>query len=159
MTDDGAADLWAFCLRVYAAPGVADACLRLQDEAGADIPLLLAALWSATEGPGALDAAALAAHDAHVAPWRDNVVRPLRRARRWMKGAGHAGHRLRDRVKADELAAERHQLAMIAAWLGGAGVDASAGADAPLEALARWLGRDGSRADPADLALVAAAAG
>jgi len=113
------AALWRFCLRVYAAPGAADACLALQDEAGVDIPLLLAALWSAVEGPGVLDAAALTALDAVVADWRDNVVRPLRRIRRWMKASGHAAHPLRERVKADELAAERHELAMIAGWLAG----------------------------------------
>lgn len=134
--------LWRFCVRVYGAPGAAEACLALQDEAGADIPLLLAALWSATEGPGPLDAASLTALDAAVAEWRDNVVRPLRRVRRWMKGAGHAGHPLRERVKAGELSAERHELAVIAGWLDARYADGAApdGAGAALDAHLAWLG-------------------
>lgn len=139
--DDKAVEeaLWRFCLRVYAAPGVADACQALQDETGADIPLLLAALWSAVEGPGVLDADALTAMDAAVSDWRDNVIRPLRRTRRWMKTAGYEAHPLRERVKADELAAERHELAALAGWLAAhLNVVGSRDEEAALRAFLAW---------------------
>ena len=116
--DDPESALWTFCLRVYAAPGVEPACLALQDEAGADIPLLLAALWSAVEGTSPLDGAALTELNARVAPWRHNVVRPLRETRRWIKAnADLDAEPLRQCVKAAELRAERRQLGLIAAWL------------------------------------------
>lgn len=120
MSDQPAADgsgpsLWDFCVGIYRQPGVEAACLTLQDECGADIPLLLAVLWSARYGPSALDAATIAELDRLVAPWRDNVVRPLRQVRRWIKPVSMdaAAQALRMRIKADELAAERAQLAML----------------------------------------------
>src|SRR5690606_3017000 len=115
---DQAGDLWTFATRAYAEPGVAEACLRLQDEAGADVCLLFAALWSAACGPGLLGPEDLDALDDLVAPWREQVVRPLRQARRWMKAAGHDPDPLRDRIKAAELAAEERELATMARWLG-----------------------------------------
>lgn len=36
---------WRFSCAVYAAPGVAQACLELQDTHGADVNLLLLAAW------------------------------------------------------------------------------------------------------------------
>lgn len=109
--------LWAFCVAVYDRPGVEEACLKLQDAYGTDVPLLLAALWSAVEGPGVLGADDLAALDRCVAPWRENVVQPLRRSRRWMKATGHADDPVRGLVKRTELEAERRELELIAAWL------------------------------------------
>ena len=114
---EGGSDLWSFCSFVYAEPGVANACLKLQDEQGADISLLLAALWSAVEGPGLLGGDDLVALEELVAPFRDNVVRPLRQVRRWMKAAGYHPDPLRERIKAEELAAERREIALISAWL------------------------------------------
>lgn len=113
--DRSGPSLWDFCVDFYRRPGVEAACLTLQDACGADIPLLLAALWSARHGPGALNAAAIAELDRLAAPWRDNVVRPLRQVRRWMKPAARdaAAQALRERIKADELAAEGVQLAML----------------------------------------------
>ena len=35
------AECWAFALAIYARPGVAEACLALQNEAGVDVMLLL----------------------------------------------------------------------------------------------------------------------
>jgi uncharacterized protein (TIGR02444 family) len=34
------ADSWAFALAIYAKPGVAEACLTLQNEAGVDVMIL-----------------------------------------------------------------------------------------------------------------------
>ena len=42
--------LWDWALTAYAADGVADACLELQEAAGQNVPLLLWAAWCAAEG-------------------------------------------------------------------------------------------------------------
>jgi uncharacterized protein (TIGR02444 family) len=105
---------WVFSLAVYRKPGVAEACLRLQDGAGADVNLLLYFCWLATVRDAALaDAEVRKAVDATEA-WRAHVVRPLREVRRWMKG-GAAGfppesaESLRTAVKRVELESERLQ--------------------------------------------------
>ena len=74
---DAAGALWDFAVRLYAEPGVGEACLVLQDRFGVDVPLLL---WAAWLGDGA-DAAALRAGDRAVGPWRARAVRPLRALR------------------------------------------------------------------------------
>ncbi|MGF1627620.1 MAG: TIGR02444 family protein [Alphaproteobacteria bacterium] len=142
------AALWEFCTDIYAEPGVAAACLALQDEAGADVTLLLAALWSAVEGPGLLQGAELDALDRAVAPWRDNVVQPLRQVRRWTKAALHHHDPMRDELKALELCAERRALAKIAAWLERAPPLPAAGPDEAMAAFARWLGCDVAALEP-----------
>ena len=75
---------WRFSLRFYGRPGVADACLSLQDQAGADVNLLLFLLFLA-ERKRQLDAAEIARFDAAVSQWRDSVVKPLRALRRGLK--------------------------------------------------------------------------
>jgi uncharacterized protein (TIGR02444 family) len=82
MTTD--ATFWDFSLRFYASPGVASACLRCQDEAGADVNLMLFALWHAASGT-TLHQSDMEAADAAVAPWREHVVKPLRSLRRALK--------------------------------------------------------------------------
>jgi uncharacterized protein (TIGR02444 family) len=147
-------DLWTFCSSVYAEPGVAEACLRLQDEHGADICLLLAALWSAADGPGLLGAEDFAALDELVAPFRDNVVRPLRQVRRWMKAAGYHPDPLRERIKAEELAAEQREIALIAYWLTRkAPRRPAADAERALTGFLAWLGAEAGGLEP----LIAAA--
>ena len=42
--------LWDWALKAYAAPGVQEACLQLQDGVGQNVPLLLWAGWTATTG-------------------------------------------------------------------------------------------------------------
>ena len=51
---DAAGALWDFAVRLYAEPGVGEACLALQDRFGVDVPLLL---WAAWLGDGADEAA------------------------------------------------------------------------------------------------------
>ncbi len=113
MTDD---PLWRFALNLYARPGVAPACLALQDDAAADVTLVLYLLWCAMTGRW-LDAGTIAATEARLAPWRAAVVEPLRAARRAMKGGGLLPgidtERCRERVKAAELEAERSALAAL----------------------------------------------
>ena len=97
---------WDFSLAVYGRPGVAAACLDLQDRLGLDVNILLFLAW-AGQGCGVrLDRAELERIDAAVAPWRAEVVRPLRAVRRRVKAEDAA---LYERLKAAELAAERLQ--------------------------------------------------
>src|SRR5258708_35868944 len=118
--DDATADeFWAFSLALYARPGIADACLRLQDPHGLDVNLLLLCCWLARRGCR-LSAADLAAAEARAAPLRARVLEPLRAARRALKtmpGSGAAA--LYAQLKQVELAAEREeQRLIIAPWSG-----------------------------------------
>ena len=49
MTDDNAS-FWAFSLKAFAKPPVAQACLDLQDRLGVDVNVLLFLLWCARRG-------------------------------------------------------------------------------------------------------------
>jgi uncharacterized protein (TIGR02444 family) len=104
---------WRFSLTFYRAPGVAEACIALQDEAGVDVNVLLFLLWSATLKKQ-MSAASVQDLDARIGAWRENAVVPLRTIRRALKrppavvDAG-AAEAFRTRVKAVELEAERLQ--------------------------------------------------
>ncbi|MEM6491520.1 MAG: TIGR02444 family protein, partial [Pseudomonadota bacterium] len=105
-----------FVRTIYAKPGVADACLRLQEGGDVDVVVLLWALWRAMAGVGAPDAAAVEAAARRTAPWRAQVVRPLRAIRRTMKagvpGAPRAAAEpLRGKIKGLEIEAELFALA------------------------------------------------
>ncbi|MHA7817178.1 MAG: TIGR02444 family protein [Pseudohaliea sp.] len=117
MTDDsGHGTLWAGITALYGEPGVAEACLVAQDEAGADVLLLLAAALMARRGVS-LDGAGPALAAA-VEPWRSEVVRPLRALRRRWRGLDGV-EPLRERLKALELEAERAQFERLAPRLAG----------------------------------------
>ena len=112
---DAAGALWDFAVRLYAEPGVSEACLALQDRFGVDVPLLL---WAAWLGDGA-DAAALRAGDRAVGPWRARAVRPLRALRRHLRHTvagldGDAQQAWRSSVKRLEIDAERIALGVLA---------------------------------------------
>ncbi len=108
---------WDFSLAVYGREGVAQACVALQDRRGLDVNLLLFCCWAGSRGRR-LDPVDLKGLDAAVRPWREAVVRPLRGIRRWLKtqapAPGTPAHRLRVRVKADELQAEAVEQARLA---------------------------------------------
>ena len=102
------AALCDYAVAVYAAPGVAQHCIELQDQQGIDVCLLLCGAWCAARGL-ALDDAATAALDTRCADWRREVVQPLRRQRRLWR---QLPARREDyaAIKEIELAAERLQL-------------------------------------------------
>ncbi len=101
--------LWDFACALYARPGVANACLSLQDEYGADVPLLLAALWHGATGRGVLSAARAKRWKRTARTWRTGIVGKLREARRALK-THEAAADLYAAVKRAELAAEKLQL-------------------------------------------------
>jgi uncharacterized protein (TIGR02444 family) len=104
---------WRFSLGFYRQPEVADACIRLQEEAGIDVNLLLFLLWHATR-KRALSATEVAELERRIAGWRDITVIPLRTLRRALKSppalvAPATAELFRTKVKAVELEAERLQ--------------------------------------------------
>ena len=104
---------WRFSLRFYRRPGVADACIVLQDGCGVDVNVLLFFLWLAV-ARRCISPAAAKAVCAKVAPWRDEVVVPLRTLRRRLKDGSllvepGATELFRIKIKAIELESERLQ--------------------------------------------------
>ena len=119
---DPAAESWAFALKIYAQPGIAEACLRLQAEAGVDVMMLLTAAFAAARCGIVLSPSDIADMDDTCRPWREQIVRPLRALRVALKAGpqpapGPVTEPLRAQIKASELAAERLQNDLLAAWL------------------------------------------
>jgi uncharacterized protein (TIGR02444 family) len=105
---DAAAAFWRFSLAIYARPGVASACLVLQDQYRRDVNLALYCSWLGVSGRGRLDAGSLAAADHAVADWRRDVVENFRAARRAIKAAALPdSDGVYAKAKAVELEAER----------------------------------------------------
>ena len=75
---------WDYSLELYGRPGVAAACLALQERHGLDVNLLLLCCWAGARGIE-LDERRLGRLQAAVAGWQDEVVRPLRALRRGLK--------------------------------------------------------------------------
>lgn len=147
---------WDFSLALYARPGVAEACLRLQDGRGLDVNLLLYGCWSAATGKRRPCRDGWRRLVDETATWRTRVVEPLRGVRRYLKDATatpwSAG--LRDGVMALELDAEHAEQLTIAA-IAGAGDAPPADTLAAMLEYVAVLGVELSDADRADLAAIA----
>lgn len=118
---DEQSELWTFMLEFYALPGVAPACLRLQDTYEADIPIFLAVLRFNALG-GKLDAEQIRTIDRECRKWRDTVIKPLRSIRKamkvdWNQTIAARAMKLRDDVKATELRAEQIEVHMLDQFL------------------------------------------
>ncbi len=154
---------WAFSLAVYGRPGVAEACLALQDRRGLDVNLLLFCCWAGSGGRrlGARDMDRL---EAAVGDWQRTVVAPLRAVRRRLKqpgeGAGGETAGLRQAVKDCEFEAERIEQAMLHAALDGLPdglgerADPAACAAANLTAYLEAAGLEADTANRRDLAAI-----
>jgi uncharacterized protein (TIGR02444 family) len=104
---------WRFSLALYGKAGVPAACMRLQDECGADVNVLFYVLFLA-RACRLIDADDVDRIEALAAPWRDGIVRPLRSVRRALKAPPEhfqieATQSLRAMVQRVELEAERLQ--------------------------------------------------
>lgn len=109
---------WEFSLAVYGKPGVAEACLRLQDNAGLDVNLLLYCGWIATVRETPMTEAEMRNVVMLTREWREQVVSPLREIRRGLKSGAdgipaNAVESFRSDVKRLELASERLQQDML----------------------------------------------
>ncbi len=105
--------LWDFAVDTYARTGVEAALLELQDAKGADVLLVLYALWL-DERAELLSQNGLATLDAELGPWRARVVEPVRALRKQWRDFPEAAN-LREALKKLELDAERHQLLIMEA--------------------------------------------
>jgi uncharacterized protein (TIGR02444 family) len=114
---------WDWALAAYDRPGVAEACLALQDEHDQQTAYLL---WAAFADPSPkvlADGAELARH------WELEVLGPIRQARRALKPAlppveDGARLGLREEVKVVELGAERLLMETLEGLAGGPGATA-----------------------------------
>jgi uncharacterized protein (TIGR02444 family) len=96
---------------MYGRPGVAPACLALQDRFGCDVNLVLFALWAARCGT-ALDSTEFDRLDTAVKAWRTEIVEPIRALRRRLKAdslgvSPEAAEGCRKKLLDAELAAEQ----------------------------------------------------
>jgi uncharacterized protein (TIGR02444 family) len=83
--DFPAHDLWDFSVELYGKPGVAPACLALQERHGVDVNALMFCVWLAATGRGPVPRDALEAAFADIASWHAQVVRTLRPLRQRLK--------------------------------------------------------------------------
>lgn len=144
--------IWDWALSAYGRPGVADACLRLQDQHGQNTSFLLWAVWAEVKDPDLLARAA-----AVTRAWDEAALRPLRAVRRALKAAqppvdDAAREGLREDVKGAELRAERVLMETLASLSAGARGGAPA-----LQALAAASGAWTTTAPDEALAALAAA--
>ena len=114
---------WQFSLAAYRREGVSSICLRLQDEMNADVNVLLFMLWLGATDRVVTDAEAMTRIIAATQGWHRAVVRPLRQARRAMKGWPVPDLQERDavraRLQAVEIEAERIEQTMLFALSAG----------------------------------------
>ena len=104
---------WRFSVKFYGMPGVAPACIELQDQAKVDVNVLFFLLWNATRSR-ALNADEVAKVEAAIGPWREMAVVPIRNIRRALKSpppvlSADTAEGFRTRIKQVELEAERLQ--------------------------------------------------
>ena len=110
---------WKFSLAVYAAPGVPEECLAVQEAHGVDVNVLLFCAWLAAARKVALTPGDIEAIGTVVGVWHESAVKPLRGVRRYMKDVpGGDVAVLRTRVKGAELEAEQIEQAMLFAYAG-----------------------------------------
>ncbi len=116
--------LWNFSIAVYGAPAVQDDCLNVQDLFGLDVNLILLCAFLGAVHGAALTSDDIAAARRQTGQWHDDIVRPLRAARRSLKtidlaqeaNAANVAKNLRTQVKAAELEAERIEQTILARW-------------------------------------------
>jgi uncharacterized protein (TIGR02444 family) len=112
MTDFLPHPFWNFSLETYAAEGVAEACLDLQERRGCDVNVLLFCCWLGASGRPTLTAERLRSILKASESWQQEVVKPLRAVRRLLKDRSWTGSlpetvdATRRRVAEAELAAE-----------------------------------------------------
>ena len=149
--DQAPESFWDFSLRVY--PRVEDLCLRLQDEAGFEVNLLLWVIWMGQNGRAIDHTLGDAVRLAHGWSAAVGGLRQVRRALRAPPAGMPATDPLRAQVAACELEAEKllqealQTLALGAAPQTGGAVDVYAAA----QDMARRMGADAHHPDLAIL--------
>lgn len=134
--------LWDWAVAAYGAPGVADACLHLQDAHEQSVPLMLWAAWTAHTGRTPDEDEIEAACDTARA-WNASAIAPLRAVRRTLKAPipdldDDQREAVRERIKQVELEAERALLAALEALSPAASASPRPPVDAMVVAARQW---------------------
>jgi len=146
-TDFEAARLafWSYSLATYARDEVEHLCLRLQDDHGFDVNVLLICLWVAEADRAVVRSDEIAALRAATAPWMADVVEPLRRVRRRLKNplayqlTTDVSDPCRSIVKTAELEAERiEQLLLVRSLRRDRRAEKASAKEAAIESLAAY---------------------
>lgn len=118
--DFPASEFWDFSVKLYGAPGVAPACLDLQERHGADVNALMFCVWLAASGRGPVGRTLLDEAFAAAEAWHAEVVRALRAVRKRLKtpvGPADPGmaQALRARIQKVEIDSEHIEQLTLAA--------------------------------------------
>lgn len=112
-------NFWEFSLELYSSTGISATCLDLQNQYGIDVNLLLLCCWYGAK-VGELSESSLNQALAYSNQWAENVVKPLRQSRIWMKSNIPSDQNqqanfqeVRNEIKTVELRAEKHQQYML----------------------------------------------
>ena len=113
---EGKNPFWDYSLALYRGPGVDRACLYLQDTHGLDVNLLLFCCWAGHNGHP-IDPEEMSHLVKASEPWQAEFLRPLRAARRYLKGSrgglpNKAGP-LYEAILANELKGEELEQALL----------------------------------------------
>jgi uncharacterized protein (TIGR02444 family) len=118
-----ASNFWTFSTAVYADPSVRAECLALQDSHGIDVNLLLFCAYVGARHGVILRETELRQADAQVTKWRNDIIQPVRKARKALKAfatkaspIASSAATLREQIKGLELEAERIEQAMLESW-------------------------------------------
>ncbi len=154
-----------FAVALYGEAEVAANCLRLQDQYGLDVNVVLLCCWFGLRH-GDIDEDLWGVIDTISRRWQSHLIKPLREARRWLKNPAFAPDaelaELRERIAQNEIAAELVQQR----WMERACADRKIGApytpaDAVRRNLASYFARCATGSDQESekmLAQIAAAA-
>ena len=162
--DFPASEFWDFSVKLYGAPGVAPACLDLQERHGADVNALMFCVWLAASGRGPAEPALLDEAFAAAAPWHAEVVRTLRAVRKRLKSPvgpvdPAMAQALRARIQKIEIDSEHIEQLTLAARAAAlpakAGLDAEQRADHAARHCAAYFRRLGATPGAADLGALA----
>ena len=112
-------NFWEFSGQLYSSPGVSAACLDLQNQHDIDVNLLLLCCWCGARG-AELSETSLSQSIAYSRQWAEQVVKPLRQTRVWMKSNMPSDQNqqlgfqeVRREIKTVELSAEKHQQSVL----------------------------------------------
>jgi uncharacterized protein (TIGR02444 family) len=113
---------WNFSIAVYGAGAVQDECLNLQDQFGLDVNLILQCAFLGAVHGVTLTSDDIATVRQEVGHWHEQIVRPLRAARRHLKTINlqdadtASAAELRRQVKTAELESERIEQMILEQW-------------------------------------------
>ena len=110
--------LWNFSNKFYKNDNVRIACLKLQNEFGFDVNIVLYCCWMAYSGYPIIKIEELLEIIRTIKPWQNEVISDLRKVRVRMKSNngikfGIHSNALRDKIKDCELQAERIEQAIL----------------------------------------------